>query len=140
MDLTQQAKKLFANDHFATQAAGIEIDSVTDTETRCSMRITPAHCNAAGRVMGGALFTLADFAFAVAANTICLSEGRTDNLWMSLDSSIRFLAPVRGRQVSAVTTCIRQGSTICCYQTDIRDGQTLIATIQTTGIKPTHQH
>lgn len=64
----EEARKFFAADAFAVNRAGAVIDEVGDGFARCSMEYGKEHLNAAGSVMGGAIFTLADFAFAVAAN------------------------------------------------------------------------
>ncbi|MBQ4312567.1 MAG: PaaI family thioesterase, partial [Clostridia bacterium] len=57
----QELKNLFYNDKFATEAAGIELIDAGEGNARCEMEIKPIHLNAAGTVMGGATFTLADF-------------------------------------------------------------------------------
>ena len=57
-------RNFFSADRFA-MAAGIGIDSVREDQVECSMEITGAHRNAGGAVQGGAIFTLADLAFAV---------------------------------------------------------------------------
>ena len=61
----EQVQKVFANDRFATEN-GVVIDEVDDGYAKCSLEIQPHHLNAANTVLGGAIFTLADFAFAVA--------------------------------------------------------------------------
>ena len=48
------------------QGYNVEIEEVDDGYAKCSLEIQPHHLNAANTVMGGAIFTLADFAFAVA--------------------------------------------------------------------------
>ena len=67
-NLVNEANAVFANDRFATKLCGANIESVTENEVVCSMEITEDHLNAVGTVMGGAIFTLADFTFAVASN------------------------------------------------------------------------
>ena len=69
----EQVQKVFANDRFATEN-GVVIDEVDDGYAKCSLEIQPHHLNAGGTVMGGAIFTLADFAFAVARK---VKEGRS---------------------------------------------------------------
>ena len=64
----EEARAFFRGDRFAVEQAGITIEEIGEYYARCSMPVTPLHKNAAGAVMGGAIFTLADFAFAVAAN------------------------------------------------------------------------
>ena len=78
-----------ANDLFARHN-GIEIVEVGEGEALVSMHIQPYHFNGAGTVHGGAIFTLADFAFAIASN----SHGQ---LAMGISTSMNFVkAPVSG--------------------------------------------
>ena len=56
------------NDHFAHHC-GIELLEAKPGWARAKMEIQPFHLNGAKTVHGGAIFSLADFAFAVAANT-----------------------------------------------------------------------
>lgn len=135
MDLTQRARDFFVQDIYATRITGVVIASVTEFETICTLQLTEDHRNAAGGVMGGVLFTLADFAFAVAANTPLLEQGES-NYWISLNSTIHYLAPTNGEQLTARTTCIKSGKSVCLYNIDIFDEHKMIATIQTTGTKP----
>ena len=63
----EQVRQRFTADCFASKM-GTVIEDIKEGYARCYLDITPLHLNAAGNVMGGAIFTLADFAFAVAAN------------------------------------------------------------------------
>ena len=58
----------FKNDRFA-RLAGISLVEVSPGYSKVKLNVTPEHKNGAGTVHGGALFTLADFAFAVASNS-----------------------------------------------------------------------
>lgn len=60
-------KEFFESDRFSAEC-GIEIIDLNPGNARCSMKITDKHMNAYGTVMGGAIFTLADYTFGVAAN------------------------------------------------------------------------
>jgi len=62
-----EVRKMFQNDRFATENYAV-IDEIGNGYAKCSMQINDRHRNAMGTVMGGASFTLADFAFAVASN------------------------------------------------------------------------
>jgi acyl-CoA thioesterase len=55
-------------DPFAT-FLGIEVIEVRDAYAKVALKIRDDYCNAGARGHGGALFTLADQAFAVAANS-----------------------------------------------------------------------
>ena len=56
------------NDRFARHN-GIELLAAKPGWARVKMEIQDYHFNGAGTVHGGAIFTLADFAFAVASNS-----------------------------------------------------------------------
>ncbi|NLV24758.1 MAG: PaaI family thioesterase [Deltaproteobacteria bacterium] len=83
-------KKFFsAEDKFARHC-GIELVEAGIGWAKTSMKIEPHHLNGAKTVQGGAIFTLADFAFAVASN----SHGP---LAVGINNSISFVkAPTRG--------------------------------------------
>lgn len=59
---------LFDKDAFA-KMCGITIVAVSPGHAICEMPITPNHLNGLQSVHGGAIFTLADFAFALACNS-----------------------------------------------------------------------
>ena len=61
-------KRFFKNDKFA-ERANIELLSVSPGQARAKMTLHPHHLNGYGTVQGGAIFTLADFAFAAASNS-----------------------------------------------------------------------
>lgn len=108
------ARKTFANDRFATEAAGVVIEEAGEKVCRCSMRITPVHRNAAGGVMGGAIFTLADLTFAVAANF----GGR---MTVSISSNISFIGPTKGEMLLSTAKCVKSGRSTCFYEVEIND-------------------
>ncbi|MBO4747627.1 MAG: PaaI family thioesterase [Clostridiales bacterium] len=108
------ARKTFADDRFATEAAGVIIEEAGDKICRCSMRITPVHRNAAGGVMGGAIFTLADLTFAVAANF----GGR---MTVSISSNISFVGPAKGEVLMSTARCIKSGRSACFYEVEVVD-------------------
>jgi acyl-CoA thioesterase len=60
--------RFFKNDRFA-ETAGIELLEVSEGKARAKMVIKEEHLNGVNTVHGGALFTLADLAFALAANS-----------------------------------------------------------------------
>lgn len=61
-------KKFFENDRFA-EHCGIELLEVGDGQARARMKIEDCHLNGVNVVHGGAIFTLADLAFAAASNS-----------------------------------------------------------------------
>ena len=63
----ENIKEFFTQDAYAKHS-GIELLSVSPGHAVAQMPIRPHHLNAVGSVQGGAIFTLADFAFAAASN------------------------------------------------------------------------
>ena len=108
------ARNTFANDRFATEAAGVVIEEAGDKVCHCSMVITPIHRNAAGGVMGGAIFTLADLTFAVAANF----GGR---MTVSISSNISFIGAAKGEKLMSSARCIKSGRSTCFYEITVDD-------------------
>ena len=109
-----EAREYFKGDRYATELTGIVIDEVGDGYAKVSCRVTPGHLNARGVVMGGVLFTMADFAFAVAAN--CGSQEV-----VSLQDNISYLSPVKGGVMTAEAKCIKSGRSTCLYEVTVTD-------------------
>jgi acyl-CoA thioesterase len=80
-------KAFFKRDRFAARA-GIRLEDARPGYARARMKIRDDHMNGADVVQGGAVFTLADLAFAVACN----SHG---TLALAVDVTISFLRPTR---------------------------------------------
>lgn len=128
MTLEQQRER-FSKDLFATQATGVEIVEVGEHYCRCELVLQPHHRNAMGAVMGGVYFTIADFAFAVAANSEALE-------WVSTESSIHYLSSAQSQKLVAFTRCIRQGSRCCLYEIEVsNEAGKLLALVTTSGMK-----
>ncbi len=129
MDYTQDARSRFAEDKYATEATGIFIEYVDENYAKCSLTVKPFHLNAMGFVMGGAIFTLADFAFAVAA---CTENPRT----VSLNSQISYLNPSKGPILYAEAICLKNGKTACFFEITVTDsGGNVVAKVTTTGFR-----
>ena len=115
MPTLDQIRPCFAGDRFAVEVAGAVIDIAEPGRAVCSMPIRPIHLNINSVPMGGAIFTLADFAFAVAAN------GHSDRSTVTQQVSITFLAPSRGKTLIAEARCLKAGRTTCLYAVDVTD-------------------
>jgi acyl-CoA thioesterase len=112
-------RAFFAADRFAA-SAGIHIDEVSETGVTCSLELTAEHRNASGGVQGGAIFTLADLAFAVHANR-GLALGAADGVTVGQSCSISFLKATRGKRLTARSTCLSRGKTMSVYRVTIED-------------------
>ena len=111
-----KVKERFEKDVFATETTGIEIVDVGECYAKCMLYLKPKHLNAMGAVMGGVIYTLADFAFAVAANI-----GTGDNRVVSQHMSISFLSPAKGNTLIAVAKCLKAGRRTCLYEITVTD-------------------
>ncbi len=122
-----ELREKFKSDRFATDCLGAVIDSVSEGAAVVSAEITEKTQNAEGGVMGGAIFTLADFAFAVA-------NYASNEKAVSLSSSMTFLTRAKGSRLIAKATAIRRGKKVNCYRVDVSDELgTLVATANFNG-------
>lgn len=116
---TDQIKEFFEKDKFA-KLTGAVIEEISDTEVVCTLSVNENHFNAGGTVQGGVIFTLADFAFAVACN---LEDLKADNEAITVGQSnhILFFRPAKGNQLIAKAVCIQKGNRISVYRIEVRD-------------------
>lgn len=125
----EKAREFFGGDLFATKASGIIIEEVGDHYAKCSFEIQENHKNAYGGVMGGAIFTLADYTFAVSSN---YNQPQT----VSTTSQITFLGMAKGKKLTAQSTLIKDGKSTCLYVVDVTDELgTKIAYVTINGMK-----
>ncbi len=108
-----EARDHFRKDRFATDA-GMVVDEMGDDYSVCSVVLNDGHRNAYGGVMGGVIFTLADFAFAVCANNI-------HSLSVAQQVSINYLSAPKGTKLIAKARCIKNGKTTSVLNVDVSD-------------------
>ncbi|WP_296857940.1 PaaI family thioesterase [uncultured Methanobrevibacter sp.] len=108
-----EAKEFFYKDKFAVNT-GITLDELTEDEAICSLKLTDEHRNAYGGVMGGVIFTLGDFAFAVLSNQI-------HQLTVAQQVDIHYLSAPKGDKLIAKATCRKDGRTSSIVNVDISD-------------------
>ena len=111
----EQIRERFSKDLFAVEATGIVITKAEDCYAECRLELERKHKNAMGGTMGGVIFTLCDFAYAVASN------GLDKPYSMSLSSSISFLAQPKGKELIARAECIKDGGHTCFYRVRVED-------------------
>ncbi len=125
----EEARTYFVKDRFATDN-GITLDDLSDEKSVCSMTITERHQNAYGGVMGGAIFTLADFAFATIANQVHLST-------VAQQVSINYLSAPKGKKLIATSSVKKNGRSSMVINVDVVDDTGRdIAQFVGTGFKP----
>ena len=109
-----EVRELFGHDRFATEACGCEVLEASRGHAVCAFDITPVHRNAQGNVMGGAIFTLADFALAIACN---MGEEPT----VSVSNTISFMSAAKGSRLIATCDADKSGRSLGFYSVDVRD-------------------
>ena len=123
----ERAKAFFEKDQFASNTTGAEIIAVGDHYAKCRLKLDERHMNASGRIMGGVYYTLADFAFAVAANFDQMPT-------VTAVSQISYLGVPQGNTLTAETHLLKDGRRTCFYEITITDDtDTLVAVVSTTG-------
>ena len=110
---TEQAREYFAGDRFAA-VNGMHIEALADGECICSMDIRPDHRNALGGIMGGVIYTLADFAFAAAAN-------QDHSPTVALEAKVNYLTASKGEHLTARAKCIKSGKSTSVFEVTVTD-------------------
>lgn len=124
----QETKDYFIKDVFAMVTTGIDIEAVDDGYAQCTLKLGKRHENATGQVMGGAIYTLADFTFAVATNY-------RDSITVTAVSQISYLGPVKGDTLIAETKLLKNGKRNCFYEIEIKDNLgNAVAVVSTNGV------
>ena len=109
----EKIKKYFENDRFA-EFIGIEILEIKKGWSKVKMNITDHHLNGVGIVHGGAIFTLADLAFAAAAN----SHG---NISVGINASISYMKAGTGKSLVAEAQEVSRNPRLSSYTVRVTD-------------------
>lgn len=129
MDYLTWAKTAFSEDKYATELTGIDILEVDKHYAKCKLDIKRCHQNVTGMVMGGAIFTLADFTFAIASNA---GNDKT----VTASAQINYLAPADQKELIAEAICVKDGKSICYYEVTVKDeNQKLVSKVSLNGFK-----
>ncbi len=109
----EEAREFFKNDRFATYN-GMQLDELYEDGCVCSMTIREDHKNAYGGVMGGVIFTLADFALAITSNNI-------HKLSVAQQVSVNYLNAPKGERLIARAKAKKSGRTTTIINVDVTD-------------------
>lgn len=120
--------KRVSNDRFA-RLVGVRLLEVRPGYAVTEMEITDNHLNGVDRVQGGAIFTLADYAFAAASN----SDGIPT---LGININITYFKSPRGKKIRAEASEVNVQNRIGGYKVDIfDDDDTLIACFSGLGYR-----
>jgi acyl-CoA thioesterase len=126
MDFEKIKEFLNENDTFC-KFCGIELTAVNDGYAEAVMEVDDNKLNGRRVVQGGAIMTLADFAYAGAVN----GSGVTG---VSLNCTTNFIRPGTGKFLRAVCRRVSQGKKTAVYTTEVfNDEDKLVATMNITG-------
>lgn len=116
-------KEFFKRDKFA-EHCGMELVDVSPGSAKAEMIVKKEHLNGLNTVHGGALFTLADFAFGAAANSYGM-------VTMAINVSITYMTAVTKGKVTAVAREVSRNPKLSTYTIDIfNDAGELVAVFQ----------
>lgn len=106
-------QRQFDKDRFAKHN-GVQLVEAAPGYAKASMAIQDFHLNSVGVLHGGALFTLVDFAFAVASN----AHGR---VVLAIDAEISFFKALQSGVLTATAKEISLNNKLGTYLIDIFD-------------------
>jgi acyl-CoA thioesterase len=114
-------------DKFA-KSIGVQVIEALPERAVCKLDINENHLNGLELVNGGVLFTIADYAMAVAAN----ANGSST---VTLNSSIDFIKSASKGTIVAVATLVKAGRTISRYRVEVRleENSELLAVLSATS-------
>ena len=111
----EEAQEFFKGDLYAYEVTGCRLVEVTEGHAVCELELDrQRHFNAMGGVMGGAIFTLADYALAAASN---YNVGPA----VSASNTIDFMSGTRGSKLFATCDVDKQGRSLGFYTTTVVD-------------------
>ena len=129
----EEARKYFGEDIYAMVTTGIKIDDIGEGWAQCSIDVEDRHMAVGKHVMGGAIYTLADFAFAVASNS-------GDYITFTTSSNITYHSQPKDMKLIARCECVKDGRKTCYYETKITDGMgNLVASVISNGMHLEHK-
>ncbi|MDR0336300.1 MAG: PaaI family thioesterase [Planctomycetaceae bacterium] len=105
----EQITERFKADRYATEVTGIEIVDAKPGYAKTKLLIQPKHFNAVGIVQGGVVFTLADFAFAVASNA------GVEEITVAIECHLSFLRPTTAGTLYAEATLLSRTKSLVSY-------------------------
>ena len=108
---------------------GIEIVDENEQFPSCQLKVCEKHLNGVDYTQGGAIFTLADYAFAIASNT-------DQRLSLGISTTMNFFkATQKGDVLYTKTRELNRTKKLSSYEVEIYSKNTLIATFTGTAYK-----
>ena len=126
--MNNKLTKFLENDRFAT-FIGIELVKVQPGYALAKMEISEKHLNGVNIIQGGAIFTLADFAFAAASNAC-------GQVTVGINANISYFQASKGKTLIAEAKEVAVSQKISNYNVDVfNENKDYIAQLSITGFK-----
>jgi acyl-CoA thioesterase len=106
-------KPIAENDKFA-RYTGIELVKASAGYACARLKIEEKHLNGINFVQGGAIFTLADFAFAAASNEAGIPT-------LGISATISYIKAPRGKLITAEAKELSATNRLCTYEITVCD-------------------
>ena len=127
MDRFEELKQFINENDTFGKSNLMRLTEVREGYAEAVMEITENSCNAVGTVQGGAIFTLADMAFAAASNSF-------GDKCVAMSAAASFIRPGSGKELRAAAQVINRGRRSCVVETEVRnEADKLVAKFQFTG-------
>ncbi|MBQ9955664.1 MAG: PaaI family thioesterase [Eggerthellaceae bacterium] len=111
----EEAQDFFKGDVFAYEATGCRLVEVSEGHAVSELVLDKTrHFNAMGGVMGGAIFTLADYALAAACNY-------NNKPTVSVSNTIEFISAAKGSKLIATCEADKSGRSLGFYTVEVAD-------------------
>ncbi len=112
----EEIMEILNNDDRFCKYNGMRLETIRPGYAEAVLDITPEKLNGLGSVQGGAMFTLADLAFAGASNAYGIR-------CVASNANVAYVRPGTGRQLRAVATEISRGRRTGVYQVQVFNDQ-----------------
>ena len=128
----QKLKEFFEKQDRFAKLLGFEIEQMQEGNAVVSATIKQEHLNGADVVHGGFLFSMADYAFAIASNS-------KNNLSLAINANILFQKAKSGGKLFAKAKELSDGKKVATYEVRISDEEdntiaTFIGTVYRKGV------
>jgi acyl-CoA thioesterase len=112
---------LLLNDHFA-RLLNLQVLEASPGHARVKLDVGKDHYNGVDIIHGGVIFTVADYAFAIACN-------RRDQIAVAVNASISYITATKRKTLIAEAREITRGTKMASYDVRVSDDEgTVVAT------------
>jgi acyl-CoA thioesterase len=131
--MLRKLKSLFEKKDRFAKLLGFKIVDIQDGYAKVEADVQDKYLNGADVLHGGFLFSLADYAFAIASNS-------KNNLSLAINANIMFHKAISSGKIYAIAQEIKDGKNVASYEVKIYNEEesilaTFVGTVFRKGIK-----